>query len=241
MAVHRPGLPDKPQVEVEHAGRIGERRNNLALDRNGMLVDLLVKGFAEDYRIFGRSRSHGLDVRLVKPKVDPIKKMKPGPINDKTAVRLVIRPEKDRGSKYPLEAFHDPVIPFAIFEEVEEVEYLGRGAETHDAAALADGHGRYPDRNEAVLTVRDAELRMADNLKEKFAVAPCVGQVIRWRAAKWKAAKNKWPRVESELLLTLPTLLTDKQDALHLPQSLLGDSNGGQERSDRGGRSALDG
>jgi hypothetical protein len=106
--------------------------------------------------------------------VDPIKKMKPRPINHKTAARLVIRPEKDRGSKYPLESFHNPVVSLAVFEKVEEIEDFGGRVKSNNTAALTDGHGGHPDRHEPVLAVGQAELRMADHLKEEFPVAPCV-------------------------------------------------------------------
>ncbi len=177
-AVQRPGLPAEPQVEVKNSGCVGEHRNNLTFDRNGMFVNLVVERLAENYGILARGRSYWLVFSLVKPEVHPIKEMKSGPINDKSAIRLVVRSEKDRSSKYALETFHDAVIPLAVFEEVEEVEDLGGCIESHHAAALADGHGCYPDRNEPVLAVREAELRMADDLKEEFPVAPCVGQPI---------------------------------------------------------------
>jgi hypothetical protein len=139
-----------------------------------MLVDLLVKSFAQDYGILARRWRWAFIFSFMEPKVDPIKKVKPGPINDKRAARLVIRPEKDGGSEYPLEAFHDAVISFTVFEEMEEIEHFGGGAESDNAAALTDGYGGHPDRYEPVLAVRKAELRMADDLKEEFPVAPCV-------------------------------------------------------------------
>jgi hypothetical protein len=56
---------------------------------------------------------------------DPIKKVKPSPIDYHIATGLVVGPEEDGGSKYPLKTFHDPVISLTVFEEVEKVEDFG--------------------------------------------------------------------------------------------------------------------
>jgi hypothetical protein len=174
----------------------------------------------------------------MKPKVDAVEKVKPGPINDKNSVCLVVGSEKDCGGKYSLEALHDAVISLAVFEEMEEVKYLGRGAEAHDPAALANRHGRHPDRNEPVLAVREAKLRVAYDLKKEFTVAPCVDQLSRWRATEGKAAKNKRAGVKSKFLGAMLTLLAYEQHVLHLPDASFADSDRGQDRLKGNGRMA---
>lgn len=136
-----------------------------------MFINLLVKGLAEDYGILSDRPSCGHVFGFMKRKLDPIKKMKPGLINGKSATRLVICPEEDSGSKHSLKSFHNPVISLSVFEEVEEIEDFGGGAESDDAAALAGGHGGHPDGNEPILAVREAVLRMSDDLEEEFSVA----------------------------------------------------------------------
>ena len=46
-AIYRPSLPSDPEVEIENAGCVGERGNNLALDGDTVLVDLVVKSLAQ--------------------------------------------------------------------------------------------------------------------------------------------------------------------------------------------------
>jgi hypothetical protein len=46
-AVHGPALPHDPDVEIEGAGGMREGSNNFALDRDSMVVDLAVDGFAQ--------------------------------------------------------------------------------------------------------------------------------------------------------------------------------------------------
>ena len=84
---------------------------------------------------------------LVEPKVDPIEKVKPSPIDGKGAACLVICPKKDRGCKYPLETLRDAAITLAVFEEMEKIEDLGSCTKADNPTALTDGHGGYPDRD----------------------------------------------------------------------------------------------
>ncbi len=203
-----------------------------------MFVDFLVEHLAQRYRVFACGWSLVLVLSSVEPEVNPIKKVKPGPINDKAASRLLIRPEEDSGSKYPLETFHDSVIAFAVLEEVEEIEDLGSRTKSDNTSMLADGHGGDPDRDEPILAVREAKLRMADNLKEESSVAPCVGQLIRSRAAERETTKNKRSSVESKLLIALLALLTDELYGVEPPCATGRDTNVRQNfaNGDKGGR-----
>jgi len=146
--------------------------------------------------------------------VDPIKKVKPSPIDGKSSARLVIRPEKDGGSKYPLETLHDAAITLAVFEEMEKVEDLRSCTESDNPSALTDGHGRYPDRDEPILTIRETVLRMADDLEKKLPIAPCVGQLSGGRTTEGETAKDKRPGVESNFLLALLALFADEQNGV---------------------------
>jgi hypothetical protein len=60
---------------------------------------------------------------------------------------------------------------------VEEIQHLGRGAETDGPASLAQGQGGHPDGNESILAKGKAELRMAGDLQEKPTVPSCVEQL----------------------------------------------------------------
>jgi hypothetical protein len=72
MPVHRPGLPDQPEVKIQHPRGVGEGDYHLALYRNPVRVDFLVKCFAENDDVlitWGRERS---GLVLVKPKLKAI-------------------------------------------------------------------------------------------------------------------------------------------------------------------------
>jgi len=109
-----------------------------------------------------------------------------------------------------LEALHEAAIALAVFEEMEKIEDLGSCAKPDNATALADGHSCYPDRDEAILAVRETVLRMADDLKEEFSVAACVRQLIGWGTTEGKTAKDKWPGIEGEFLAASGALPTDQ-------------------------------
>ena len=79
--------------------------------------------------------------------MDPIEKVKPSPIDGKSAACSVICPKKDRGCEYPLETLRDAAITLAVFEEMEKIEDLGSCAKSDNPTALTDGHGGYPDRD----------------------------------------------------------------------------------------------
>ena len=150
----------------------------------------------------------------MKPEDDPIKELKSGPIDGKSAARLVIGPEKDGGGKYPLETLHDAAITLAVFEEMEKVEDLGSCTKSDNPTASTDGHGCYPDWDEAILTIREAVVWMADDLEKEFSITPCVGQLSGGRTTEGKTAKDERPGVESNFLLALPALLADEQDGV---------------------------
>ncbi|MGA2075106.1 MAG: hypothetical protein ABSH52_16570 [Terriglobia bacterium] len=107
-----------------------------------------------------------------------IKKMKSSSVEHQLAIRFVIGAKKHGGAKDALKTFHKPAISLAIFEETEKIENLGSGPKANDPAALANGDGRHPDWNEPILAVRQSELRMTENLKEKLSISPCIKQFV---------------------------------------------------------------
>jgi hypothetical protein len=48
VAFQRPSFPNQPQVKIKYAWCVGQRGHDLPLHGNPMLVDLIVKGFAEN-------------------------------------------------------------------------------------------------------------------------------------------------------------------------------------------------
>ena len=86
--------------------------------------------------------------------------MKSGPIKNGLASWLVSRSEEYVGREDALETFHDAVVSLSVFEQPEEVQHLGRGAETNGPAALAKSECGDPYRYEPVLAKGDGPFIM---------------------------------------------------------------------------------
>ena len=100
---------------------MGKGGNNLALYRNAVLIDLLIKRLAERNRVFwGIVRARGL-IAVVEPKSNPIKKMKTCPISDGVSIRLIVGGKEDGRCEDPLEALHDAAVMATVFGKTEEV------------------------------------------------------------------------------------------------------------------------
>jgi len=96
----------------------------------------------------------------MKPEVQAIEEVEARPIQEKLPLGLIAGAEKDGGREDPLEALHEAVVSFSVFEEAEEVEHLGRGAETDAPASLVERQGGHPDGNETVLAKGDGRFIM---------------------------------------------------------------------------------
>src|SRR6516225_8244970 len=131
----------------------------------------------------------------MKPEVQAIEEVEALPIQQELPIGLIVRAEKHGGREDPLEALHDAVVSFSVFEEAEEVEHLGPGAETDAPASLAERQRGHPDGNETVLAKGQAELGMPRDLEEELAVASRVDQLTLRRRAKWKPTKHERPGV----------------------------------------------
>jgi hypothetical protein len=149
------------------------------------------------------------------------------PIQEKLLLGLIGGTEKDGRGEDPLEALHDAVVSFSVFEKAEEVEHLGPGAETDAPALLVERQGGHPDRNQAVLAKGQAELRMPRDLEEELAVASGVEQLTRRRPAKWKPTKDERPGVEGQVLGSFLSLLSDELNGFELLEAVLSDPYGG--------------
>ena len=98
----------------------------------------------------------------------------------------------------------------------------------NDSTPLLDGECRDPDRDQAVLAVREAVSRVGRDFQEEVPIAASVGKLaLRW-AAKRDPAEHKRPRVVSELLLARLPLFADKPNSLQVFQGALRDADGRQ-------------
>ena len=69
MPAERPGFPDQPQVKIQYAWSVGQGGPHLALDRNTVRVEFLVKWLAENHDVLISGRIEWGGFVLVKPKV----------------------------------------------------------------------------------------------------------------------------------------------------------------------------
>jgi hypothetical protein len=64
---------------------------------------------------------------------------------------------------------------------------------------LTNRECREEDRDEPILTPRQAETRVSGDLQNELAIASLVKQATRSRPLHRKTAKDKWPRRETEV------------------------------------------
>jgi hypothetical protein len=160
----------------------------------------------------------------MKPEVQAIEEVEALPIQQELPIGLIVRAEKHGGREDPLEALHEAVVSFSVFEEAEEVEHLGPSAETDAPASLAKSEGGHPDGNETVLAKWETELRMAGDLEEEPAVASGVKQLTFGRPTEGKPTKDEWPGVEGQVLGSFLPLFSDEPNGFELLEAVLSDT-----------------
>jgi hypothetical protein len=96
---------------------------------------------------------------------------------------------------------------------------------------LTKCQGSNPNRNEAVLPERKAIIWMSDDVKEKASVPPFINELIVRNRPKRNAAKDKWPGIKRNILLSLPALFSDKEDRVDLLEAPGGHADAGQDRT----------
>ena len=125
--------------------------NNFALDRNAVLIDLLIEGLAKRDRIFrGVAARRGL-IGLVEPKSKVIQEVKARPVGDATSTGLIVGAKEDGGSEDALEPLDDAAVMAAVFGEMEEVQHSRRAVEVDRPALLLDSERGDPDGDQPVL------------------------------------------------------------------------------------------
>jgi hypothetical protein len=107
-----------------------------------------------------------------------IKEVKSCPVDQMFSCRLILRTEKNGGCEDALKALCYAPVVTAILGKPEEIQNLGCTMETDCSTLLPKGKRRDPDRNQAVLTKRQAKVWMPDDLKEEFAIPPFVSKLI---------------------------------------------------------------
>lgn len=156
-----------------------------------MLVDLGVKSLAKSDGVGVIKCADGSGfVAWSEPEMNPVKKVKAGPVHQAAADRLVFRAEEDGRGKNPLKTLYHSSVIATILGESEELQHLRGAIEMDRTALLPKGEGCYPDGDEAILAEGQAKIRMCDNLQEEFTVPALVKDLPLWKRAQWKAAQG---------------------------------------------------
>lgn len=201
-----------------------------------MLADLRVERLAKREHIGLLTRIRGrIRFRPIKPKLGAVEKVKPCPVEEWFKVGVVIGAEEKGGGKESLEAFDHSSVISAVCREMEEGQHLRGILKMDGAASLLYGQGCDPDGNQPVLAEWQAIVRMGNDVKEEFAVAPTMDELGGWRPTQRETAENERPRVEGEFLTAEGPLFADQANRLDLPEAPSGNSNGGQVVADYGG------
>jgi hypothetical protein len=116
---------------------VSKTGDSFPLHRNPVLVDLLVKRFAESNYIFVY---YGTYIRCsrgwIEPESHTIEEVKTGEVNDSGAVWPFVGSEKDCGSEDPLKASHEATIVGAVLGQAKEIEHLSRGGKLNCSVLL---------------------------------------------------------------------------------------------------------
>ncbi len=82
--------------------------------------------------------------------------------------------EENRGAKDPLETVDDAPIMSAIFRQAEKVEDFCGRLKSHRAALLANCERGNPNRDRAILAVRQSEVWVSKDVEEESAISPAM-------------------------------------------------------------------
>ena len=223
LAVERPGLPNQPQVKVEHARRVSECGDNFPLDRNSMLIDLVIEGFTEgDHAPLILNFDSAVVIITAEPKFHLIEEVEAGPVEELVPGGMILCSEEDGGGKDTFESVLGSPVVEAIGLEAEEGEHLGGTLKAHDSTLLFQGERCNPNRDEPVLPEGQTVIGVAEYLKEKLAAVPRVCQLIFQWTAQGQTAQNEWPGVERKFLPAARSLFANQADGFYLLEPSLG-------------------
>jgi hypothetical protein len=120
--------------------------DGFALDWDWVLVDFLMKGLTERNHVVVRNRVSGLYAWIgVEPEAHTIEEMKTGEIDEPGPTWCFLSPEKDRGSKNPLESSHQTSVVRTVFGEPKEIEHLCCRIEMDCSVFLLKSESGNPD------------------------------------------------------------------------------------------------
>ena len=147
--------------------------------------------------------------------------VEPGLVNDRSLLALRIGAEEACGAKDSFKPADKPPILGAALLHAKIVEHLCSTREEDRLVLLADRERGQEDRNQAVLTPRQAIARMTGYLKEKLSVTAFMEQNARRGFLNGQATKDERAGGEAEILAGRASLQPHAFNGFQLPELLL--------------------
>lgn len=104
----------------------------------------------------------------------------------------------------------------AVLGQVKELKDLGGTPKANGSVLLYHREGGHPDRDQAVLSVRQAESGMGGDFEKEASVMPGIDELVARRAPQGNAAKHEGSSVVAKLLSPELALLSNELDGFDL-------------------------
>jgi len=192
-----------------------------------MLNDFPIERFAEqDAVVKSAMRERVRFVVAIEPEMHLVEEVEASRIH-KNLVSHPIRSEEYRGGKDSLEGYSDSTVLRAILWKMEIFEQLSWTIEMEGARLPRVGESGEPDRNEAILAIRQSKPRVGGDFQEKAAVATSIDELVGGRAAQGKTTEYERAGLISDGLLAIFSLFPNKLDGFKLFEPAFRDADYG--------------
>ena len=130
--------------------------------------------------------------------------------------------EEDGAAEDPTESVGQTAVVRSVLRQSPLVQNLTGTLELDRPALLAHGLGGNPQRDQSILSERQAVVRMADDLEEEAPVPPRMPEGAVNRTADWEPTQDEGAGAEGNLLPPLVPLLPDEADRLNFSSGYRG-------------------
>jgi hypothetical protein len=137
---------------------------------------------------------------------------------------LGVRAEKNGGAEDPLKGSHQVSVLGTALLQAERIEHLRGAAERDPLPPLANGEGSKEDRDQSILSPREAVAGMTGHLEEEVSVSPFMEQFPRPRSFDRQATQDERSRREAQTLLRGRAPAAGHLDSLSPTHSALRDT-----------------
>ena len=105
---------------------------------------------------------------------------------------LGVGAKKDGGAEDPLKGSHQVPILGTSLLQAERIEHLGGASEGDLLPLLANGEGSQENRDQSILSPREAVVGMSRHLEEEMSVSPLMEKFPRPRSLDRQATQDEW-------------------------------------------------